>query len=210
MFGLGGILKKIKHWNLRYVISKFKLMIYEKKNPNTPWLTPQAIEFLDNWLSSNDKGFEWGSGRSTLWLGKRVKELVSIEHNREWYEKIKGEINQVKINVDYNYCPVDNDSGAFLYVSSIKKYEDGYFDFILIDGKHRDRCAMLSLDKIKKGGIIIIDNAERYIPNSFNIPQSIGPENFKNNNWYLFYNKIRLKRKYWTSNGVWSTLIIFV
>jgi len=36
-------------------------------------------------------------------------------------------------------------------------------DFILIDGKKRDSCALAALPRIKPGGIIIVDDVHRYI-----------------------------------------------
>ena len=35
---------------------------------------------------------EWGSGGSTLYFSKHVKEICSFEHNIEWYKKISKQI----------------------------------------------------------------------------------------------------------------------
>lgn len=47
------------------------------------------------------------------------------------------------------------------YVESIDKYKDEYFDIILVDGIARPSCVKHAINKVKKNGYIILDNAER-------------------------------------------------
>jgi len=202
-------MRSIRYWSLKYLRDRCRVFIYEKQNPKSPWLTSNSIIFLENWFSKKDFGFEWGSGRSTIWAAKQMKQLISVEHNVSWYENIKKKLKNKKLNnVVYNLFDINNNK-EHLYINAINKFEDNYFDYILIDGKLRDECSILALQKVKKGGIIVIDNAERYLPNSFSIPASIG-FNFKTSLWNEFYDKIKDNRKYWTTNGVWATLIIFM
>ena len=204
-----------KYHDLKYLKSKFIQWLYNKKKPENPWLTPDSIFFLDNWLSDKDVGFEWGSGRSTIWFSERVLKLVSVEHDLEWYEKIKTEIKKLsgedQLKIDYKYFDIRDDPGKTQYVNSINKISGELFDFVLVDGRIRDLCSLNVVEKIKKGGIIILDNAERYLTNSLNLPES--NTDFKingpNPNWAEFEGIIKNKRKYWTSNGITSTLIIF-
>ena len=55
----------------------------------------------------------------------------------------------------------------------INKYPDQQFDVILIDGRERVGCFSNSIDKLKKGGIIVLDDSFRirYTP-IFNILNS--------------------------------------
>lgn len=43
----------------------------------------------------------------------------------------------------------------------IKKFPDNYFDIVLVDGRSRPSCLFHSLNKVKKGGLLVLDNAER-------------------------------------------------
>ena len=43
----------------------------------------------------------------------------------------------------------------------LDEYMDGYFDFILIDGTERDKCAKSALAKIREGGYIYLDNTDK-------------------------------------------------
>ena len=46
------------------------------------------------------------------------------------------------------------------YSSSLSRFNDEYFDFGLVDGHFRMECIYNSLKKIKKNGILIIDNSD--------------------------------------------------
>ena len=64
-----------------YVAGRIQNWLYQKRHPDHPWLAPHAVVWLEANLRPDMRGFEWGSGRSTLWFGKRLKSLTSIESN---------------------------------------------------------------------------------------------------------------------------------
>jgi hypothetical protein len=84
--------RKFGRWTPRYVVNRINLWQYVKRHPAAPWLTSRAIEFLSQWLRPTDVGFEWGSGRITLWFTKRIKHLTSIEHDSAWYEIVQSRL----------------------------------------------------------------------------------------------------------------------
>ena len=107
----GRINHSYRHWTPRYLYDRFGVMWFEFKNPDAPWLTKTAVGILDSWLSKEDIGLEWGSGRSTLWLARRVKHLTSVETNEYWFNKIRTEIEEQNLyNISYLYKP-DIESG---------------------------------------------------------------------------------------------------
>ena len=54
----------------------------------------------EEYIKDKNKVLEWGSGTSTLYFSKIVKQFVSIEHNTEWYNRISS---QIADNVEYYY-----------------------------------------------------------------------------------------------------------
>jgi predicted O-methyltransferase YrrM len=179
--------------------------LYIWKNPNAPWLTQGAIGFLESYLSPNDIGFEWGTGRSTIWLGSRVGKLYGVEHNTEWFERIKEKIGEAP-HIKLYYRPLFTESEAS-YVEVIKEAcNDESLDFCLIDGRARDLCASAAVPKIKPGGLLIIDNAERYFPTDGRIGKK--RPDYQNERWEHLH-KVILKdwRSFWFSNGIWTTSI---
>lgn len=52
------------------------------------------------------------------------------------------------------------------YASYLAKYPRGYFDLIAVDGMARSLCLWYAAQLIKDGGIIILDNSDRWLFNS--------------------------------------------
>ena len=129
--------------------------------------------------------FEYGGGGSTLFFATKVRELVTVEHNKEWFDGLTREMkkhNLVKWSGYFiepeeagstNHLVTSNPDHYFSgdekfhsktfrnYASVIDKYGDEYFDVVLIDGRARPSCLKHSLNKIKKNGLLILDNADR-------------------------------------------------
>lgn len=60
--------------------------------------------FFLSHLKSDHKVLEYGSGESTKQIAERVDSVLSIEHQKNWYEKVKNEIpNNVEIVLDYKW-----------------------------------------------------------------------------------------------------------
>lgn len=161
-----------------------------------PWITFAAIEFLKQILTKDMRVFEYGTGGSTLFFAKRVKEVISIEHDCVWSQKVidlleKKKYKNVKISLiepkldELSIGKDPSDPNAYIsssylfsgysfenYSRSIDMYPDGYFDLIVIDGRSRPSCFVHSLPKLKTGGYILWDNTDRnyYYPSMQNAP----------------------------------------
>ncbi|NEQ35203.1 MAG: FkbM family methyltransferase [Okeania sp. SIO3I5] len=118
-----------------------------------PWYSYPAIEFIEDKLKSDFRVFEYGSGQSTLWYAQRVKEVISVEHNPDYFLKIKSYTPE---NVILSLLE-DREK----YAAEINKYNDGYFDIIAIDGINRVGCAEVCYRKLTANGLIIFDNSAR-------------------------------------------------
>jgi hypothetical protein len=65
---------------------------FRRQHPEAPAIVANAVIILDNWLRPTDRGLEWGSGRSTIWLASRVAHVLSVEHNPVWYTRVQDAI----------------------------------------------------------------------------------------------------------------------
>lgn len=190
-----------KHWTPRFLYHRIIWFFYVRFNPGLPWLTQRAIRFLKANLKPSDRGLEFGSGRSTLWFGKMIGNLISIEHNPEWHENVKNQLAEQGIrNVDLRLTTLTH------YTDVLKEIEDNSLDFILDDGMEREECAVQSVPKLKSGGILVIDNAEWYFPSPHKVPGR-GPFH-ATLGWKAFDESVRSWKRIWTTNGVWDTLIL--
>jgi len=112
-----------------------------------PWICPEAIKWLKSNLTPDMKVFEFGSGGSTLFFAKRVKELISIEHDPVYFIRIRKFFSKL------NFIPELKE-----YSESISKYPDKYFDLVFVDGMVRNDCIKNAIPKVK--GYLILDNSE--------------------------------------------------
>ena len=117
-------MRSFRHWTPRYIFNRVSLFVTEKQHPDWPWLTSSSILILSSWLRNEDVGFEWGSGRSTLWFSQRVKKIISIENSREYYDKVTNSLRKANINnVEYHQieCEEKVDAPTSPYFKIIEK-----------------------------------------------------------------------------------------
>lgn len=172
---------------------------YEKKMPlglngeEFPWITYSAIEFLREKLSIEMDIFEYGSGNSTIYYSKRVNSVTAIEHDKDWYKKIKVNL-QSNVNLVYKRLEYNGE-----YCRAIEEF-DKKFDIVIVDGRDRVNCVKNSVARIKENGVIILDDSERkeyldgqlfLMNNGFNMIEfwGIAPGIFYNKCTTVFYRK---------------------
>lgn len=206
--------RSFSHWSPRYVVDRLFQITWMLKNPESPWLSRDAILFIEQWLRPGDVAIEWGSGRSTAWLAERVEKLLSVEHDSQWYKQIINAIDKQELkNVDYRL--VERIGNELLDAEKYSQevlldFEEGSIDFALVDGIFRDSCALAILDKLKPGGLLVVDDAHRYLPSHSRSPHSI-PFNgsCSSAQWEKFQSLTANWRKVWLSDGIFNDAIYF-
>ncbi len=123
-----------------------------------PWLTEGAIAFLEEFIEDHPEAniLEFGSGASTVWLSKKNVNLYSVEHNPKWYGKITSVLKN-----DPDCRPIHYFLRQRPYYTIARSFPDNYFDLIIVDGRNRKGCIFFSLSKLKRNGVLMLDNAER-------------------------------------------------
>jgi len=198
-------MRKISHWTPRYIYNRIVLALYEKQHPDSPWLTSSAVSILSTYLKNSDIGLEWGSGRSTVWFAERVKHLVSVEDNHEWYQRVNEKLDYLKLNNTKYLLSTDRES----YIGAADQFQENSLDFVLVDGRdYRSTCAVKAVSKVRTGGVIVLDNANWFLPSSSHSPNSrtyeAGPAS---DEWQHFLELVNDWRRIWTSNGVSDTAL---
>lgn len=203
--------RTFRHWTPRYVVNRLAVAYHQRVAPNDPWLTKTACTFLNEWLTRSDVGLEWGCGRSTLWFAERVGQLTSVEHNPQWHAIVQSKLLERGLtNVDLRLIPPDTTclNGRAAYVEVGREFPASSLDFVLVDGQLRGQCAALALTLVKPGGILIIDNAEWFIPHATTSPGAIARTGTDiADDWREVVATLGGWRSVWTSNGVWDTAI---
>ncbi len=201
-------MRSFRHWTPRYILCRTLDILYRRRHPDHPWLTPQAISILESWLMPDDKGIEWGSGRSTIWFAARVGHLVSVEHDPVWYEKVQQQlIRGGADNVDHRLLSLQEGNGRCPYAEIADDYPDQFFDFALVDGRVRHICMERVIPKLRIGGMLILDNSERYLPHDAagTYFERGGHIRAAAESWERLLKVLKGWRTIGTTNGLWST-----
>jgi predicted O-methyltransferase YrrM len=165
---------------------RWKATVNPGRNPladGMPWMTFDAIRYLKKYLTREMRVFEYGMGGSTIFFSTLAAEVISVEHDEKWFASARSYFQERGIK---NCTPVfiapgtapapgdpaDPDACASAdktyraysfheYVESIDAYPDACFDLVVIDGRARPSCIKHSVSKVKRGGLILLDNADR-------------------------------------------------
>ena len=192
-------------------ILKIRYGFFRRMHKPAPWLSPTSILFFKKYLEKDMVGAEFGSGSSTLFFAPRISKLYSVEHNEEWYHLINEKLTGLNCsNVDYRFV-VQNDKSDYVdevfdleekrdfeirrdyvnYFRALNDIRDHSLDFAIVDGRARTECCHEILPKIKKGGILILDNSER-------------------KRYELVFEQLKDYEMYETTNGLTNTTFWFI
>ena len=168
---------------------------FERRHPEAPWFVPESLAAIEALLEADFVAFEWGAGRSTAWLAARIAHLTSVESDPEWAAQVARLITQkgLEAKVDLRLAPVASrhDFSAeerARYLAAIAGFPDHHLDLVVVDGLFRRACLLAAAAKLRPGGILVLDNADR--PDLADLVAALGPY------------RVGLY-----SNGIWETAI---
>lgn len=120
-----------------------------------PWYTYACLRFIEPRLPTDLAVFEYGAGNSTLWWLQRSRQLISIEHNPEWFgllaPGLAGTSATLLLREDVN-------DGS--YTNAVAEFPVA-FDVVVVDGRNRVACALNAAAHLSDRGVIIWDDADR-------------------------------------------------
>ncbi len=160
---------RLLFWLTHPVFVYYRLLywVWEKRNPDKPWLCPDTVRFCERQLTKTMRMLEFGSGRSTRWFAARVEHITSIEHQAGWYEKVKAQLAEAgATNINYQLAPLDDPEAELkdpgfvpAYVRRSEQFADASLDFIIIDGHYRDACIQHTIAQGQaSGGYFLVDD----------------------------------------------------
>jgi hypothetical protein len=152
----------------RMLAARLQYFVWERMNPDKPWLCPGTVRFCEKHLDRSMKGLEFGSGRSTVWFAGQVGSLTSVEHNSEWFEKVQHLLVERGVTkVDYRFVPPNHavheashapDQPTPDYVRVAEDFPDRSLDLVVVDGLYRNHCIRRAVRKLRPGGYLLVDD----------------------------------------------------
>ncbi|MCX2432282.1 FkbM family methyltransferase [Pedobacter sp. GR22-10] len=121
-----------------------------------PWVTYSFIDFIKGRITKSQHIFEYGSGSSTIFYAERAGEVTSVEHDKGWFDKVKG---TSPANAEMIFCELHRD-GEYARKATLL---DKKFNIIIVDGRDRVNCCKYSLNALSPDGVIILDDSERKV-----------------------------------------------
>jgi hypothetical protein len=118
-----------------------------------PWYTYPATEYLSQFDVRGASVFEFGAGHSSLFWAARARRVCAVETNPEWHATIAA---YGRPNLELF---LREDKAGYL---SCLAEQGERFNLIVIDGRWRQSCAVLAPRHLRDGGLIVLDNSERY------------------------------------------------
>lgn len=120
-----------------------------------PWCTYPFIKFIAPRLNKKMDVFEFGSGNSTRWYAERTGSVKSVEHDKEWHNKVRD--MALPGNVELVFRDL-TENGPYSQEASVsgKKYH-----IIIVDGRDRNNCLLNSIDSLTDDGVFVFDNTDR-------------------------------------------------
>jgi len=112
------------------------------------WLPYSLLRFLNDRLKKDLTVLEFGAGASSFYFAERVRSVVSVENNSDWYAHI---LSKKPENLTLIFA--DNQEA---YVRA--EGRDAQFDFILIDGDFRADCLRNCLNYLNESGVVLLDD----------------------------------------------------
>lgn len=127
-------------------------------------MSQYQIDLIQSYLKPTDTMLEYGSGGSTLYFSQYVQKYISIEHDINWFDKMRG--YKIPDTVQLYYCAPNNQielpcwngnsSDFHDYINFVDTLPYQYYDKVLIDGRARRQCGIKILDYIDSESIVFV------------------------------------------------------
>ena len=197
----------VECWSRPYLLGRLRTWLYQRRNPDAPWFTADAIRLLESRVGPADTVLEFGSGRSTLWFARRCARVESVEHNPAW----RTEVNRRLASAVLAGKAVVHAAGEAEYAEVADRFVDDSFTVVVVDNLRRADCVNHALPKLRAGGWLVIDNVNRHLPTECPGPGSLrafDPADAEHRKWMDLAERLQAWERHMTSNQVWETLVL--
>ena len=119
-----------------------------------PWMNFSVIRLLEDRLKDDFILFEYGSGYSTFFYARKVRTVISVEYDEQWYRIVKS---QMPANVELIFREKDVDGDYCRVIGATGEQ----FDVVVVDGRDRVNCVKQAMPALSPRGVILLDDSQR-------------------------------------------------
>jgi len=129
--------------------------------PERPWIVPSAVGWLNRRIRGDWEILELGSGRSTPWLARRAKHVISFEHDPDWHRRARERLDAAGLdNCDLRLLPVES------FASEVEKLTNASFDLVIVDFLEPEPAERVDAvravrEKVRPQGLLLLDDTDR-------------------------------------------------
>lgn len=91
--------------------------------------------------------------------------MIAVEHDAAWHSEIRHEVPGVRLVEPSTAGTVGSSEapGAYFdaYVHAVDDLADGSLDLVIVDGRARVACGMAARQKVRHGGMLLLDDSDR-------------------------------------------------
>jgi hypothetical protein len=117
--------------------------------PQRPWLVPSSIRQLERLIEPHWRVLELGAGASTAWFEQRCAYLLSLETQKDWYERLKP-----RTACDLRLVEEPE-------LESFLRALNEVFDLVIVDFLgDRTRVLAAAAGLVRPGGYLLLDNSD--------------------------------------------------
>ena len=126
-----------------------------------PWLVPGAVRWLEAVIEADWRVLELGSGVSTTWFSERTSQVLTLEDDPDWAERVRAQLSAARLeNCDLRLVELAQ------FPSLIQELPPESFDLVVVDSNEstqmtRADCLIAARDRVKPGHWLIVDDSDR-------------------------------------------------
>jgi predicted O-methyltransferase YrrM len=146
---------------------------------DVPWWTYAATAVVERHLErlgGAARVFEYGSGASSVWLGRRAGLVHTVEHDAGFATVVRKLLAEAGLSSTVGLIEVEAPAREHPRVPSARRGEagrdyadyvaaidrvDGEFDLVVVDGRARLACLAAAQPRLAPGGLVLFDDSQR-------------------------------------------------
>jgi hypothetical protein len=129
-----------------------------------PWWPYRAAAYVAQHLPLTAHVFEFGGGGSTLWLEDLGAKVTTVEHDENWFKALQRVVSprtRLLFRPPVTGGRLQDQWNFDHYVAAIDEVSANSLDLVIVDGRSRLASVLRSIEKIKPGGILLLDDSDR-------------------------------------------------